>query len=265
MHHEPDAALSAAEVTRDLGTRLVGRRVIYYPRLTSTMDVAREEARQGGAEGTVVVADQQTAGRGRLKRSWLAPAGNIALSVLLYPRLVELPSLIMLASLGVVHSIETVTGIRPDLKWPNDVLVRGRKVCGILIETDARVTAGERVTHAIIGVGINVNLDPAVFPEIEPTATSLSRETGGEVSRLSLVRDLLAELDRLYQGLRTGTSLYPEWHERLVTLGQQVRVHSVEAVYEGIAESADRDGSLLVRTAAGELKRVVAGDVTLRN
>ncbi len=256
-------ALSSLSVANELGTAIVGKRVLYYSRLTSTMDVAREEARKGAAEGTVVLAGEQTAGRGRLKRNWLAPPGNVALSVVLYPRVPELSSLIMLASLAAVHSVAAVAGIVPGLKWPNDVLVGGRKVAGILIETDARPSAGARVAYAVVGIGINVDLNPTHFPEIEPTATGLSLEASEPVSRLSLVRALLVELDALYLRLRSGESLYEEWRDRLVTLGQRVRVHSVEAAYEGIAESVDRDGSLLVRTAAGGLTRVVAGDVSL--
>jgi BirA family biotin operon repressor/biotin-[acetyl-CoA-carboxylase] ligase len=263
MNPEPAADLSSSAVIRGLDTRVIGSRVLYCPRLTSTMDEARDAARAGAPEGTVVLAGEQTAGRGRLKRTWLAPQGNIALSVVLYPRAPELPSLIMLASLAVVHSIATETGITPHIKWPNDILVGGRKVCGILIETDARTLARNHVAYAIVGIGINVNLDAARFPEIEPTATSLSLALGRTVSSLQMVRALLAELDRLYMEMKSGATLYGEWRDRLVTLGERVRVRSVDANYDGIAESAEADGSLLVRTDGGELKRVVAGDVTL--
>ena len=118
--------LSPASISGDLETRFVGRRVIYYPSLTSTMEVARQEAQLGADEGTVVIADQQTAGRGRIKRVWLSPKGSLALSVILYPGLADLPSLIMLASLAVVHSIESITSLRSQIKWPNDILINGR-------------------------------------------------------------------------------------------------------------------------------------------
>ena len=133
--------LSSQAIQNSLVTHIIGRRVLYYPSLPSTMDAARQEAISGAEEGTVVIAGEQTAGRGRLKRSWLGPTGNIAMSVVLYPRLSELPSLIMLASLGVVRSIEAVTSLKTDVKWPNDILIRGRKTSGILVETDARPTA----------------------------------------------------------------------------------------------------------------------------
>jgi len=224
------------------------------------MIVARQEARRGALEGTAVVADEQTAGRGRLKRTWLSPKGSLALSVILYPSLANLPSLIMLASLAVVHAIEAVTGLWSQIKWPNDVLVGGRKVCGILIESSVR---GKVVDYAVIGIGINVNLRLADFPEIESMATSLSDELGSPVPRLGLVRRLLVEMERLYLALQAGGSVYEEWRDRLVTLGQRVRVKSWASVYEGVAESVGRDGSLHLRHPDGRLSKIVAGDATL--
>ena len=194
-------SLSSASITDNLGTRLVGQRIIYYPIVTSTMEIARQEAQQGAPEGTVIIADEQTAGRGRIKRVWLSPRGSIALSIILYPDVDSLPFLIMLASLAVARSIETVTGLKPQLKWPNDVFVNGKKVCGILIESEVQ---GDKVNYAILGIGINVNLSPADFPEIPPDATSLSEETGYEISRLDIIRQLLLETDRLYLALPDG-------------------------------------------------------------
>lgn len=255
-------SLSPASITNNLDTHFIGQRVIYYPRLTSTMDVAKREAQQGAAEGTIVVADEQTAGKGRLKRGWLSPKGSIALSIILYPSLPHLPSLIMLASLAVVHSIEAVTGLKSQVKWPNDVLINSRKVCGILIESDVR---GNTVDYTIIGIGVNVNLRLSGFPEILSTATSLCDELGREVSRLSLIQRLLVEIEKLYLSLPAGGSVYEEWRDSLVTLGKRVQVKSGKTMYEGIAESVASDGSLLLRQLDGSLTRIVAGDVTLRD
>jgi len=255
-------SLSPAVITRNLGTNLIGQRVIYYPSLTSTMEVARGEAEQRAAEGTVIVADEQTAGRGRLQRVWLSPGGSIALSVILYPEVSYLPSLIMVASLAVVRSIEAVSGLKPQVKWPNDILINDRKVCGILIESKVRRNT---VNYSIIGIGVNVNLTLADFPEILPVATSLSAELGREVSRLDVVRQLLVEMDRLYLTLLDGGSIYEEWRDSLVTLGKRVTVTWGKTRYEGVAESVARDGSLLLRQADGGVTRVVAGDVTLRD
>jgi len=253
---------SPASITNNLETRFVGQRVIYYPSLASTMEVAKQEALKGAAEGTVIIADEQTAGKGRIKRVWLSPKGSIALSVILYPSVAYLPSLIMLASLAVIHSIEAVTGLKSQVKWPNDVLINGKKVCGVLIESNVR---GDIVDYAIIGIGVNVNLRLYDFPEIQPTATSLSDELGRDVSRLDVIRCLLVEIERLYLALPAGGSIYEEWRDSLVTLGRRVQVKSGETIYEGIAESVARDGSLLLRHSDGSLSKIIAGDVTLRD
>ncbi len=255
-------SLSSASITKDLGTRFVGQRIIYHPQLTSTMEVAKREARLGAAEGTVVVAGEQTGGRGRMGRLWLSPKGNIALSIILYPGLVYLPSLIMLASLAAVHSIEAVTGLKAQIGWPNDVLIKYRKVCGILVESDVW---GETVAYAVIGIGMNANLRTADFPEISSTATSLSEEVGGEVSLAGMIRQLLVDIEELYLDLQAGGSVYHKWRDSLVTLGKKVRASSGGASYEGIAESVDRDGSLLLRRSDGSLIKVIAADVTLHS
>jgi len=257
-----EESLSSTSIVKNLETRFVGQRVIYYPSLASTMEAARREVQQGAAGGTVIIAGEQSAGRGRKKRTWLSPRGNIALSIILYPSAAYLPYLIMLASLAVVYSIESVTGLKPQLKWPNDVLINGRKVCGILIESAVR---GRKVDYAIIGIGINVNLRLADFPEISPVATSLSDELGSGASCIDIIRRLLVEIERLYLDLPSGEFAYQQWRDKLVTLGRRVRVSWGETKYEGIAESVGRDGSLLLRCPDGSLTRIVAGDVTLRD
>ncbi|MFH1016520.1 MAG: biotin--[acetyl-CoA-carboxylase] ligase, partial [Chloroflexota bacterium] len=197
--------ISPPLITRGLPTRFIGQRVLYYPRLTSTMDIARREARQKAPEGTVVIADEQTAGRGRIQRVWLSPKGSVSLSVLLYPSLTSLPYLVMLASLAVAHSIEALTGLKPQIKWPNDVLINRKKVCGILVESEVR---GDKLNYAIIGIGINVCLDPTGIPEIRSTATSVAAEAGRDISRLELVRELLRQLDNLYTSSPDGEATF---------------------------------------------------------
>jgi len=256
------SSLSSAAIADNLGTRFIGQRVIYYPSLASTNDAAKQEAQQGAREGTVVIAGEQTAGRGRIKRAWLSPKGSIALSIILHPELAYLPSLIMVASLGVVHCLEKVAGLKPEIKWPNDVLINQKKVCGILIESEVK---GKRADYAIIGIGINVNLKPSAFPQISPTATSLSQELGRDISQLDMIRCLLAEIESLYLALPSGDAVYKQWRDNLATLGKRVRVSSEETTYEGIAESVASDGSLLLRQPDSSLTKIVAGDVTLRD
>jgi len=225
------------------------------------MDVARQEAIKQVPEGTAVIAERQTAGRGRLKRTWFTTEGNIAVSIIIYPPKEYLQSLIMLASLAVLNSIRTLTGIECHLKWPNDVLIGEKKVCGILIETKTQI---DRLEYAILGIGINVNMKPAEHPELISLATSLSVETDKPISRTRLLRLLFTELERLYLGMLSGKSLYSDWSSNLNTIGKAVRVQSGETVLEGTAESVKEDGSLILRLADNSVKRITIGDVTLR-
>ena len=252
--------LSEASVTRGLGTSFIGQRVIHHSKVPSTMEVAKREALQGALEGTVVITNEQTAGRGRMKRVWLSPRGCIALSIILYPDIAYLPSLIMVASLAVVHAITAITGLRSRIKWPNDILINGRKVCGILIESGVRDSS---IDYAIIGIGINVNLKTTCLTEVSLPATSLSDEMGRDVSCLEIIRRLLVEFEKLYLSVKSGGSVYQEWRDRLETLGKRVQARSGNKVYEGIAESVDKDGSLMLRCSDGSLIKLAAGDVTL--
>lgn len=251
--------ISASSIADGLGVCLVGQKVLYFPTVGSTMSLAREEARRGADEGTAIIASQQTEGRGRLGRSWVSPEGSIAVSLILRPRVSQLPYLVMLASLAVANTVEKVAGLKPKIKWPNDVLVEGKKVSGILVESDVR---GGQVRYAIIGVGINVNVRTANYPEIPPSATSLSEALEHEVSRLEVVRRFLVETDALYVCLGDGSEVFRHWQDKLVTLGQWVKVQTGESLVEGMAESVNGDGSLVVRGSGGTCIRIVAGDVS---
>jgi BirA family biotin operon repressor/biotin-[acetyl-CoA-carboxylase] ligase len=257
----PEEKLNSASITNGLTTRFVGQNILYYPSLPSTMDIARQQALKKAQEGTAVVADRQITGRGRLKRAWVSPEGNIAVSIILYPAKTHLSALTILASLAVLHSIEATTGLQCQLKWPNDVLIDGKKVCGILLESQAKA---DSVDYATIGIGINVNMKLADYPDIAPIATSLADELGKEVSRLALIRNLFIETEKLYLKLQSGKSLLEEWRKHLITLGKDVRVRSGEDIFEGVAESVAEDGSLLLRCKDGSLMKFMAGDVTLK-
>ena len=258
----PQMDISPASLRRRLKTKFVGHNILYYPVTSSTMDVAKQAVRDGAAEGTIVIADHQTAGRGRLGRTWLSPPdSSILLSIILYPNLEQLPRLTMAAALAVARSIEKVAGLEPVIKWPNDVLIDGKKVSGVLIESDVQ---GDTVHYAIVGIALNVNLDPSSIPEISETATSLKQALGREVSRLHVLESLLGELEQLYQALRRGEPIDKEWRRRLETLGKQVAVRCGGEVKEGCAESVDDDGNLLLRLPDSSLLTIAAGDVTLK-
>jgi BirA family biotin operon repressor/biotin-[acetyl-CoA-carboxylase] ligase len=256
-----DDSLTKERISCGLKTRCIGKRLLVFPVLTSTMDIARQEAIKQAPEGTAVIAERQTAGRGRLKRTWFTTEGNIAVSIIIYPPKEYLQSLIMLASLAVLNSIRTLTGIQCQLKWPNDVLVSDKKVCGILIETKTQI---DRLVYAVLGIGINVNMKMAEHPELLSVATSLSEETDKPISRAGLLRQLFTDLERLYLGMLSGKSLYYDWNRNLSTIGKAVRVQSGETIVEGTAESVKEDGSLILRLEDNSVKRITIGDVNLR-
>lgn len=258
-------ALSSAAIREGLKTRFVGQKVVYRPELGSTNDKARQLAGEGAPEGTLVITEFQSEGRGRLDRRWMAPRGSsLLISIVFRPQLAphQVQRLTMTCGLGVVDAIESQTGLRAGLKWPNDLVIGGAKAGGILTEIDL---AGTWVEYAVVGIGLNVNLDPARLPASLPMpATSLCHELGAEVARLPLLRTLLRRIEERYQALKAGQSPHMEWAARLVTLGQRVTVTADASALDGMAEGVDADGALLVRLADGRLKRVLAGDVSTR-
>jgi BirA family biotin operon repressor/biotin-[acetyl-CoA-carboxylase] ligase len=251
-----------SRVESQLHTETLGRRLVYYSSVGSTQDVARQEAAAGAPEGTIVLADEQTAGRGRLGRSWASPPGtNIYVTLVLRPSLEVLRRLSIVAPLAVSLAIEERTGLRAGIKWPNDVWIGERKVAGILIESE--LVEG-RVLFSLVGIGLNVNMDVAAIPEIADIATSLRHELGREVSREDVLASLLDHFERLYRAAGRGEPVHLAWRERLIVLGRPVRVGLPDRVEEGVAEDVDENGCLLLRRADGSLVTIEAGDVTLR-
>lgn len=253
--------ISSSSITKGLNTNIIGQNIIVYPTIASTMDVARKLSKEGVSEGTVIIAGEQTAGRGRMGRKWLSPPGSsISLSIILYPALVQLPQLNMVASLAVLQGIEKNTGLKSVIKWPNDVLIGGKKVSGILIEN---IFEGSRVIAAIIGIGMNVKLDPSAFSGISAIATSLSKESGRDISQLETLRSVIKEFDLLYQDMKCGVSIYERWLPRVETLGKQVCVRGGDTIEEGYVETVTPDGNLVLKRPDGSLVTMVAGEVTL--
>lgn len=244
-----------------LATRKFGRNLIFEARVGSTMDVARDAASHGAAEGTVALADEQTAGRGRLNRAWITPPGaTLASTIVLRPPLLALRQVAMITPLAICQAVDSVIGLTPEIKWPNDVQMSGKKLAGVLIETDV----GETGATVLVGAGVNVNFDPREHAEIREIATSLYCELGREVEREALLAEYLRQFEMLYDDALAGGPVRERWRERLVTLGQRVRAAWTNGEAEGIAEDVDEDGSLLVRRDDGSIVVVEAGDVTLR-
>ena len=255
--------LDLDKLQRLLGTDFVGRRVVYEAS-TATMDVARREAQAGAPEGAIALAEEQTAGQGRMGRSWVSPAGaNIYVTLVLRPALEELRYISVIAPLAVCQAIEETTGLFPRVKWPNDVLINGKKVCGAL--TQSEIAQGA-VLYALTGIGINVNMDVAAHEEIRDIATSLRAELGRDVAREEVLAAMLNHFESLYLALRRGDVVSMPWKQRLDTLGQHVRVSGPEGALleQGVAVDADSDGSLILRRDDGSHVRIEAGEVTLR-
>ena len=255
-------SLDLALVEKRLTTNFIGRRLIYLARVSSTQDVARSEAKEGAPEGTTVLAEEQTAGRGRLGRSWASPPGtNLYLTLVMRPPLERLRSLSIVAPLAAAQAVEETTGLSPRIKWPNDVLIGGRKLAGVLIETEL---SGRSPNYSLVGIGLNVNLDVDRVAEIAGIATSLRRELGREVVREEVLAALLNRFEALYVEAERGPAVYAAWRSRLETLGRQVRVTFGEQVEEGLAEDVDAEGSLILRRPDGSKVTIAAGEVTLR-
>jgi len=269
--------LSPALIRQGLRTQFIGQDITYLHTVDSTNVMAARAASRGAAEGLLVIAEEQKAGRGRLGRRWVSPPGvGLWFSVVLRPA--DLPPeatgrLLMLAGCAVAQAIEQVARLSPWLKWPNDVLVNDHKVAGLLGQAGLPLPLGGEgrgegggLPWAVIGVGLNVNADAATMRAIAPNASSLLVERGRPVSRVRLLRAILEGIEPRYEALRAGETerLRAEWAARLATLGQHVTVTTPDAALEGQAEDVDADGALLLRLPDGRLERLLAGDVTLR-
>lgn len=264
--------LSTAAIQRELTTHIFGQPTHYYQQIDSTNTALKAMADEGAPEGALAIADEQTAGRGRFKRRWRAPAGSSLLTSLLF-RPAFLPpvraqTLMMLCALAAIDAIKMETGIAAGLKWPNDLVYNGRKLAGLLSELRL---SGETLEWVVVGMGMNVNLDFSAFEKPDPdsglplarTASSLEMIVGRPVSRLSLLRAYLRAVERRYNALRAGQSPYSEWRAGLTTLGKKITVSGPKSMLRGLAEDVDEDGALLLRLADGQLERILAGDVSV--
>lgn len=262
----PDALHAEDLIARLPRRRIVGRDIQVFQETASTNDVVEKLARDGVKEGVVVFAESQTKGRGRLGRKWVSPAKKgLWFSVLLRPpiRPVEATQLTVAAATALAHAIQKQTNLSPDIKWPNDLLLRGRKVAGILTELSAEV---DRVKHIILGIGLDVNQSASDFPaDVRKLATSLKLECGQPIDRAELAAEILQELERDYARICEGgfAALADEWESRCTTIGQNVTIWIGARRVRGRAEALDDDGALLVRTEHGRLERIIGGDVTV--
>jgi BirA family biotin operon repressor/biotin-[acetyl-CoA-carboxylase] ligase len=230
-------------------------KIHHFHEVSSTMDVARELARKGVEEGTLVIAERQTTGRGRLSREWQSPQGGIYFTIILKPKISpsQASRINLMASVAVARTIRKLFGLSAELKWPNDVLINGKKVCGILAEMDAET---DTVNFVNVGIGINAN---SPISQLEHTATSLKEQLGREISRKEFLRSLVNEINEQYV-LLTRAELLEEWKNLSVTLNKWVRVVSLGETMEGQAIDIDASGALLIKGRDGLVRTVIAGD-----
>ena len=254
------------DLIRDqLVTKRLGTQFRYVVEIDSTNSYARRLAEQGAAEGEVVIAESQTQGRGRLGRHWVSPPHvNLYFSIILRPTLppAQAPQITLMAAVALAETLEWFLPVPPVIKWPNDILVDGKKLAGILTEMSCDA---EGVDYVILGIGVNLNYPLDLMPdEIRQRATSVFALSKKTVSREAFLRRLIQDLDRCYGEIQgTGfAQIASRWESYFGLRGQRVRVELLDQVVLGTAQGIDRDGALLLEDDQGNLQRVIAGDVT---
>jgi BirA family biotin operon repressor/biotin-[acetyl-CoA-carboxylase] ligase len=259
-----EGPLDISLVRQNLGAARLGGKLHYFEQLASTNTHARELAENGAAEGEVVIAEAQTQGRGRLGRRWESPPSvNLYFSIILRPKLApeHAAQITLMAAVGVADAVATFITQQPAIKWPNDILVDGRKLAGILAEASCDAA---RIEYVILGIGINVNCRiGSMPPELGQRATSLFELTGNNASREIVLGRLIQALDRCYGVLEASgfEALRPHWEARFNLRGKRVRVELGNEVIIGCARGINADGALVIEDDKGVLKTVIAGDV----
>jgi BirA family biotin operon repressor/biotin-[acetyl-CoA-carboxylase] ligase len=259
--------IKVEKLQEGLKTKLLGRYIFFSHEVGSTNDWAKELAELDAPEGTVALAETQTAGRGRLGRKWISPKGGLWFSIIFKPKIkpMETVKLVFLAGLAVAETIRELYGLKAETKWPNDVLVDGLKVCGILSEMK---TVGEKVEYAVIGVGVNANFNvDEEFPkELREKAISLEKALGRKIALEELFKALLEKMESLYQQfLKEGfTPILEKWKDYASFLGCEAEVHGDGERFEGTALNVDNEGALILRLKDGSVKRVFVGDLSIK-
>lgn len=261
----PDV-LYQAELESRIQTDWAGKKVVYFPQTDSTNLQAKTAGEQGSPHGTLFVADRQTAGRGRRGRGWESPAGeNVYMTLLLRPEFspAKASMLTLVMALSAAEGIQQACGIQPAIKWPNDLVVNGKKICGILTEMNAEV---DYIHYVVIGIGINVN--QAEFPEeIQETAASLKNEAGIDMDRGEIVARILEKFEKNYEifiETEDLSRLQEDYNQRLINRDQDIKVLDPKEAYTAHARGINERGELVVETSDGEIRKIFSGEVSVR-
>jgi BirA family biotin operon repressor/biotin-[acetyl-CoA-carboxylase] ligase len=261
------STIKPEKLQQSLETKIFGKRILIKTEVNSTNELASQLASKGAAEGTVVLALTQSAGRGRLSRSWISPSGGLWLSVILRPKIkaIEASKLTFIASLSVAEVLREQYRLNAETKWPNDVLVNGKKICGVLAKM---ITTGESVEGVILGIGLNANFPASILPKLVRTdATSIESELGKEIILQELFAALMKKLEETYKVLlKEGSQpVLSRWKTCSGFLGKKLVVTESFETFRGTALDVDGDGALILVLDDGTKKRIYAGDIMKMN
>ncbi|MGB9937929.1 MAG: biotin--[acetyl-CoA-carboxylase] ligase [Methanobacterium sp.] len=245
-----------------LNTSYIGKEIHYFREVDSTNEVAKRLAQEGAPEGTVVIAERQQKGRGRRGKQWVSPIGGAWMSLILRPDTLPMnaPQLTFTAGVAAAKTIKDEYGLKVGIKWPNDILIDNKKVCGILTEIS---TGKDSIDYIIAGIGIDANVDlDSLPPELRKHTTSLKTELDGEISRMILVRKFLENFESIYNEFNQGNfqEILKKWRKYSKTIGSNVEIRKGTEIIRGEAVGVNREGALILELKDGSLKKIISGE-----
>lgn len=250
------------EIQLDLTTNFIGQEIHHYSEVDSTNEVAKELAEKGSPEGTIIIAESQRSGKGRRGKKWLSPSGGVWMTIILRPDipLSQAPLLTLVTGVAVAKTLANDCNLDVGIKWPNDILIGEKKVCGILTEASA---SAKGLEYVVVGIGIDLNVDVEAFPpKLREGATSLRRELDKEIQGVELVQDFLVNFENLYNDFTKGqfTEILNQWRKLSKTIGSYVEVHQKGRTVRGEAVGISKDGILILEMDDGSLQKVISGE-----
>lgn len=251
------------EIKSALETNYIGQKIYYFKEVDSTNNVAKKLAEEGAVEGTLVIAETQTRGRGRRGKKWISPTGGVWMSIILRPNIVpaKAPQLTLMTGVAAAETLKEECGLDVGIKWPNDILIGSKKVCGILTEANAKFST---LDYVVVGIGIDANVDTEIFPtEIRKGATSLKVELDKEIRGALLVQKFLKRFESTYDNFKDGNfpEILNEWRKLSKTIGSAVEVRKqLGKIVKGEAIGINNDGALILELEDGTLRKVISGE-----